>query len=150
MRPAATIATATVDSKRGRVRPASPGRRRTNIPAAATDPDGDGAKQRQIRVARPPGGSGREIGEPAEPLQPQRWCVARVECQAAAVDEHDSQRVKAVNTSEIAARTLVTRRVANVQAAAAGMANSGSTGAKNRAGGLEPPHHMAKWVTVTR
>ena len=44
----------------------------------------------------------------------------------------------------------VARPVASVHATAAGTANSGSTGAKNRAGGLEPPHHMAKCVTVTR
>ena len=91
MTPAATIATAMVDSARrvrrvaredeGRGFPQPPHLSRWRWRETAADP----------RRA-PTGGSGREIGEPAEPLQPQRRCVARVECQAAAVDEHDSHR----------------------------------------------------------
>src|SRR5215207_7638408 len=57
---------------------------------------------------------------------------------------------KTVSTTEIAAMMRMARRVARVQATAAGTANSGSTGAKNRAGGLEPAHHMAKCVTINR
>ena len=113
----------------------------------------------QIAMARNSGRSvsraqigcgGREIGEPPEPLQPERRRVARVERQPAAIHDDDNRRGEDVSTSEIAASTRVARRVASVQATAAGTANSGSTGAKNRAGGLQPPHHIAKCVTVSR
>ena len=59
----------------------------------------------------------------------------------------DAQIVK---TTETSASTRAARWRAKVHAVAALTTNSGRTGAKNRAGGLHPAHHIAKCVTVSR
>src|SRR3954468_2788503 len=55
-----------------------------------------------------------------------------------------------VNARAASAVARVARWRIAVQATADGIASIGSIGTKNRAGALEPPHHIAKWVTTIR
>ena len=161
-RRAAITATARASRRRSRAdgrdprrtRPDRSSARSTSQRAAAsrTSHVSDRAEQRQVGVARPHR-RGRGRDPPARPSHSSHSAGASRVLNASRPRSTPTTiaEATAVSTTAVDAMSRLTRPLASsVHAAAAGTAKSGRIGAKNRAGGLQPPHHIAKCVTVSR